>query len=34
MELPLLGIRHIALNVRDVQNSLQFYQDILGMRLE
>ena len=34
MEPPLLGIRHIALNVRDVQKSLQFYSDILGMKLE
>ena len=34
MEPPLLGIRHIALNVRDVQKSIQFYQDILGMKLE
>src|SRR5437867_2595993 len=29
-----LGLRHVALNVRDVQKSLQFYSDILGMKLE
>jgi len=34
MEPLLLGIRHVALNVRDVQESLRFYSDILGMKLE
>lgn len=29
-----LGLRHVALNVRDVQKSLQFYSEILGMQLE
>jgi catechol 2,3-dioxygenase-like lactoylglutathione lyase family enzyme len=34
MEPPLLGIRHVALNVRDVQKSVQFYSGVLGMKLE
>src|SRR5919205_1091965 len=34
MEPLFLGIRHVALNVRDVQKSIQFYSDVLGMRLE
>jgi catechol 2,3-dioxygenase-like lactoylglutathione lyase family enzyme len=34
MEPALLGIRHIALNVRDVEKSIQFYSNILGMKLE
>ena len=34
MEPPLLGIRHVALNVRDVQKSLKFYSNILDMKLE
>jgi catechol 2,3-dioxygenase-like lactoylglutathione lyase family enzyme len=34
MEPLLLGIRHVALNVRDVQESIQFYSGILGMQLE
>src|SRR5215467_11164181 len=34
MEPLLLGIRHVALNVRDVQESLRFYSDVLGMKLE
>jgi catechol 2,3-dioxygenase-like lactoylglutathione lyase family enzyme len=34
MEPPFLGIRHVALNVRDVQKSIQFYSGILGMKLE
>jgi catechol 2,3-dioxygenase-like lactoylglutathione lyase family enzyme len=29
-----LGLRHIALNVRDVARSINFYQNILGMKLE
>jgi catechol 2,3-dioxygenase-like lactoylglutathione lyase family enzyme len=29
-----LGLRHVALNVRDVAESVNFYQDVLGMRLE
>ena len=29
-----LGLRHIALNVRDVSKSVDFYQNILGMKLE
>src|SRR5581483_9000296 len=34
MEPPVLGIRHIALNVRNVKTSVQFYSDVLGMKLE
>src|ERR1051325_9285533 len=34
MEPKFLGIRHVALNVRDVQKSIKFYSDILGMKLE
>ena len=30
----LLGLRHVALNVRDVQKSVAFYCTILGMRVE
>ena len=29
-----LGLRHVALNVRDVRKSLEFYSNVLGMRLE
>ena len=29
-----LGLRHVALNVRNVQKSLQFYSKVLGMKLE
>src|SRR5947207_2988514 len=29
-----LGIRHVALNVRDIRKSLTFYSTILGMKLE
>jgi catechol 2,3-dioxygenase-like lactoylglutathione lyase family enzyme len=29
-----LGLRHVALNVRDVAKSVSFYQNILGMKLE
>jgi catechol 2,3-dioxygenase-like lactoylglutathione lyase family enzyme len=31
---PLLGLRHVALNVRNVRRSLDFYTRILGMKLE
>jgi len=34
MELSILGFRHIALNVRDVRKSLEFYSTVLGMILE
>ena len=34
MERTFLGLRHVALNVRDVQKSLQFYSNVLGMKLE
>jgi catechol 2,3-dioxygenase-like lactoylglutathione lyase family enzyme len=34
MEPLVLGIRHVALNVRDVQKSIQFYSGLLGMKLE
>jgi len=29
-----LGLRHVALNVRDVAQSVDFYQRVLGMKLE
>ena len=29
-----LGIRHVALNVRDVRKSADFYCNVLGMRIE
>jgi len=29
-----LGLRHVALNVRDVRRSMQFYMDVMGMKLE
>jgi catechol 2,3-dioxygenase-like lactoylglutathione lyase family enzyme len=29
-----MGLRHVALNVDDVSRSVEFYQKILGMRLE
>ncbi|MEW5976891.1 MAG: VOC family protein [Acidobacteriota bacterium] len=29
-----LGLRHIALNVRDVETSVTFYESVLGMHLE
>jgi len=29
-----LGLRHVALNVRDVAKSAAFYQNVLGMKLE
>jgi catechol 2,3-dioxygenase-like lactoylglutathione lyase family enzyme len=34
MEPLFLGLRHVALNVPDVQKSLEFYSGILGMELE
>ena len=34
MEPPFLGLRHVALNVRDVRKSVQFYSTVLGMKLE
>ena len=30
----LLGLRHVALNVRDVWRSVDFYRDVLGMQAE
>jgi catechol 2,3-dioxygenase-like lactoylglutathione lyase family enzyme len=30
----MLGIRHIALRVRDLQRSLDFYAGVLGMKIE
>jgi catechol 2,3-dioxygenase-like lactoylglutathione lyase family enzyme len=30
---PLLGLRHLALNVRDPQASKRFYSDCFGMRV-
>src|SRR5262249_475195 len=29
-----LGLHHVALNVRDVRKSLEFYSSVLGMNLE
>jgi catechol 2,3-dioxygenase-like lactoylglutathione lyase family enzyme len=29
-----MGLRHVALNVRDVRKSLEFYSSVLGMTLE
>ena len=34
MEPLFLGLRHVALNVRDVQKALEFYSKVLGMKLE
>ena len=34
MEPFFLGLRHVALNVRDVQKSVDFYSRVLGMQLE
>jgi catechol 2,3-dioxygenase-like lactoylglutathione lyase family enzyme len=31
---PVLGVRHVALNVRDVHKSVEFYSNVLGMTLE
>ena len=29
-----MGLRHVALNVRNVRRSLEFYSNVLGMELE
>jgi len=29
-----MGLRHVALNVRDVRRSMEFYSTVLGMKLE
>jgi catechol 2,3-dioxygenase-like lactoylglutathione lyase family enzyme len=29
-----LGLRHVALNVRDIRKSLEFYSIVLGMQVE
>ena len=34
MDPRFLGLRHVALNVRDVQKSRDFYCDVLGMTVE
>ena len=34
MDPLLLGLRHVALNVRDVRKSLAFYSTVLGLKLE
>jgi catechol 2,3-dioxygenase-like lactoylglutathione lyase family enzyme len=34
MEPLFLGLRHVALNVRDVRQSMDFYSEVLGMKLE
>jgi catechol 2,3-dioxygenase-like lactoylglutathione lyase family enzyme len=34
MDPMFMGLRHVALNVRDVRKSLEFYSSILGMELE
>ena len=34
MEPLFLGLRHVALNVRNVQQSIEFYSKVLGMKLE
>ena len=34
MEPLFLGLRHVALNVRNVRKSLHFYSNVLGMKLE
>ena len=34
MDQLFLGLRHVALNVRDVRRSLSFYSTVLGMKLE
>lgn len=34
MDPVFLGLRHVALNVRNVRRSLAFYSDVLGLKLE
>src|SRR5580704_12497622 len=34
MEAAFLGIRHVALNVRDVRKSVDFYTKVMGMTIE
>ena len=34
MDPMFLGLRHVALNVRNVRQSLDFYSKVLGMKLE
>jgi catechol 2,3-dioxygenase-like lactoylglutathione lyase family enzyme len=34
MDPLLLSLRHVALNVRDVRKSVDFYCDVLGLRVE
>jgi len=34
MEPLFLGLRHVALNVRDIQKALEFYSKVLDMKLE
>src|SRR5919108_3346765 len=34
MDPMFLGLRHVAINVRNVRKSLTFYSDVLGMKLE
>jgi catechol 2,3-dioxygenase-like lactoylglutathione lyase family enzyme len=34
MEPLFLGLRHVALNVRDVKKSTDFYSKVLGMKIE
>jgi catechol 2,3-dioxygenase-like lactoylglutathione lyase family enzyme len=34
MDPVFMGLRHVALNVRDVRKSLEFYSSVLGMKLE
>jgi len=34
MDPLLVGLRHVALNVRNVRRSLDFYSNVLGLKLE